>query len=190
MSGHGHDTNSAGFWVFICGPSGAGKDSVLRWASGHLRDHPNIVFSRRLITRPPELGSDHEPVTAERYSRLLGSGALAWAWEAHGFHYGISSAYAAAVANGKVVVVNGSREHVAAQDPNAQVRVVQVLAEQGELLQRLQRRGRDSAESVQQRLERNARFSGFADDLRIYNEGELAKAGSQLVRYLYELTQR
>ncbi len=179
--------NGWGYWVFVCGPSGAGKDSVLRWANGQLRHHAGIVFSRRMITRPPELGSDHEPVTPDRYARLLGSGALSWAWEAHGFHYGISSAYASEVAKGKVVVINGSREHVAAQDANSQVRVVQVLADQQELLQRLQRRGRDSAASVQQRLQRNSQFAEFTEDLRIYNQGELAQAGGQLAAYLREL---
>lgn len=178
----------SGLWVFVCGPSGAGKDSVIRWAAGHLADRAEVVFSRRMITRAPQPGSDHEPVTAQRYARLLGSGALSWAWEAHGFHYGISSEYAQHVRAGRVVVVNGSREHVAAQDANPQVRVVQVLADQETLRQRLDARGRDHAEAVVQRLQRNERFCAMDEDLRIYNQGELAGAGRQLAEYLIQLS--
>lgn len=46
-----------GAWVFVCGPSGAGKDSVLAWAREALAGRSDIVFARRLITRPAQSGS-------------------------------------------------------------------------------------------------------------------------------------
>jgi len=48
----------SGKWVFVCGPSGAGKDSVLAWASDHLAGRRDIVFARRMVTRPMQPGSD------------------------------------------------------------------------------------------------------------------------------------
>lgn len=179
----------SGFWVFVCGPSGAGKDSVMRWAQGHLAEHADIVFARRMVTRPPQIGSDHDPVTAQQFAKLMGSGGLVWCWQAHGFHYGIAARYAADVAAGRVVVVNGSREHVICQDGAEQLRVVQVLADQTELQQRLERRGRDEPEAVLARLARNARFDELHADCNILNQGDLAQAGAQLQAYLLDLAQ-
>lgn len=174
----------SGLWVFVCGPSGAGKDSVLGWAAEHLAARPDIVFARRMVTRASQPGSDHDPVTPQQFARLIGSGGLVWCWEAHGFHYGIGAHYAAQVAAGKTVVVNGSRAHVGGLEAAAQVRVVQILADAGQLATRLEQRGRDAPQEVTRRLARNALFSDLRADHTILNQGELADAGRQLADYL------
>lgn len=174
----------SGLWVFVCGPSGAGKDSVLGWAATRLAARQDIVFARRMVTRPSRLGSDHDAVTPEQFARVLGAGSLAWCWEAHGFHYGIEAGYAAQVAAGRVVVVNGSREHAGALEASKQVRVVQIVVDADQLAHRLEQRGRDAPHEVSQRLARNAFFSDLRTDHTIYNQGELADAGRQLVDYL------
>jgi ribose 1,5-bisphosphokinase PhnN len=40
----------SGHWVFVCGASGAGKDSVMAWAQEHLAGTSAIVFSRRMLS--------------------------------------------------------------------------------------------------------------------------------------------
>ncbi|MDO9167457.1 MAG: phosphonate metabolism protein/1,5-bisphosphokinase (PRPP-forming) PhnN [Rhodoferax sp.] len=174
----------SGLWVFVCGPSGAGKDSVLGWAAKHLAARQDIVFARRMVTRASQPGSDHDPVTPQQFARLIGSGGLVWCWEAHGFHYGIEARYAAQVAAGKTVVVNGSRAHVGGLEAAAQVRVVQIVADDGQLATRLEQRGREASHEVSRRLARNALFSDLRADHTILNQGELADAGRQLVDYL------
>lgn len=176
----------SGRWVFVCGPSGAGKDSVMNWAAACLTDRTDIVFSRRIVTREAHPGSDHDPVTSQQFARLIGTGGLVWSWEAHGFHYGIASHYAAQVAAGKIVVINGSREHACSLDTMAQVRIVQIVADPEQLATRLERRGRDAHHEVAQRLARNALFSELRSDCTILNQGELADAGHQLVDYLVD----
>jgi phosphonate metabolism protein PhnN/1,5-bisphosphokinase (PRPP-forming) len=174
----------SGRWVFVCGPSGAGKDSVLDWAAEHLAARQDIVFARRMVTRPAQPGSDHDPVTPQQFARLIGSGGLVWCWEAHGFHYGIAAHYAAEVAAGKTVVVNGSRAHADSLNAPERVRVVQIVADAGQLASRLERRGRDAPHEVTRRLARNALFSNLRADHTILNHGELADAGRQLADYL------
>ncbi|MDO9197462.1 phosphonate metabolism protein/1,5-bisphosphokinase (PRPP-forming) PhnN [Rhodoferax sp.] len=176
----------SGLWVFVCGPSGAGKDSVLGWAAKHLAARSDIVFARRMVTRASQPGSDHDPVTPQQFARLIGSGGLVWCWEAHGFHYGIEARYAAQMAAGKTVVVNGSRAHVGALEAAAQVRVVQIVADAGQLATRLEQRGREASHEVSRRLARNALFSDLRADHTILNQGELADAGRQLADYLVE----
>jgi len=174
----------SGLWVFVCGPSGAGKDSVMAWAARQLAARQDIVFARRIVTRVAHPGSDHDEVTAEQFARLNDDDGLAWHWQAHGFQYGIEARYAALVAAGGIVVVNGSRAHASSLATGPQVRVVQVTTDAGRLAARLQQRGRDAPHEVSHRLARNAHFKDLHADLTIFNHGELADAGRQLVDYL------
>lgn len=176
--------DKSGLWVFVCGPSGAGKDSVINWAAQQLAGHKAIVFSRRLVTRAIFPGSDHEEVTRPQLARMLGSGGLVWCWEANGLHYGIDAHYAAQVNAGRVVVVNGSREHASGLHTVPQVRVVHVVAEPGKLAARLEQRGREAPQEVQRRLARNALFPDLQADCTIVNEGALEDAGRALADFL------
>jgi ribose 1,5-bisphosphokinase len=179
-----------GAWVFVCGPSGAGKDSVIAWARERLGAHRDIVFARRLITRPPQAGSDHESVSPPEFERLAQAGGIAWHWQAHGFRYGIPMRYAPHVAGGGVVVVNGSREHAMALPRAAHIRRVSISAPPDILAMRLRERGRESPQALAERRRRNSMLSGFASDLHIVNDGELAEAGGRLQDWLERLARQ
>ena len=170
--------------MFVCGPSGAGKDSVMNWAIKQLGGRHGIVFSKRLITREQHQGSDHEQVSPQQFSKLMQTGALAWHWQAHGFHYGISAQYATQVAAGRVVVVNGSREHCQHLQGHPQVRILHITSAAQMLAERLRQRGRDSPHEVNLRLARNAQFASWQADYTLVNQGELAQAGLEFVNYL------
>lgn len=174
----------AGAWVFVCGPSGSGKDSVITYAKQALVSRADIVFARRFVTRPAQAGSDHDPLTQAEFAERLQSDGLRWHWQAHGFFYGIARHYEEAVRAGCLVVVNGSREHVNALPPASDARVVRITADQDALAQRLMQRGRDSAEAVALRLARNMYFDDLRADCVIVNDGKLAQAGQQLADYL------
>jgi len=115
---------------------------------------------------------------------MVGSGNVTWHWSAHGFHYGITSDYASDVASGRIVVVNGSREHASQLDVTDRVRVVEIVADPGQIAERLLQRGREAPEEVSQRLARNSLTTSLRADYTIANTGELAQAGQQLVDYL------
>lgn len=174
----------SGAWVFVCGPSGAGKDSVINWAAQYLATRQNISFSRRVVTRAVSEGSDHDAVTPQQFEHLRRAQRLAWQWDAHGFQYGIESRYAVQVAAGEVVVVNGSREHATRLETSSQVRVVHITADSAALAARLMQRGREGLDKIAQRLQRNAIFGALSVDHTIVNTGALAQAGQQLSDYL------
>jgi phosphonate metabolism protein PhnN/1,5-bisphosphokinase (PRPP-forming) len=174
----------SGAWIFVCGPSGAGKDSVIASARQALQSRQDIVFARRMVTRPAQQGSDHDPVAEPDFLAVLQAGGLSWHWQAHGFYYGISRHYADEVEAGRTVVVNGSREHVNSLAPSPGLRVVQITAGQNQLAERLAQRGRDAASAVTERLARNTRFTGMQADCVIVNDAELAAAGQRLADYL------
>ena len=177
----------AGCWVFVCGPSGAGKDSVIALARQALAGRDDIVFARRMITRPAQHESDHEPVTAAQFERLRDGGGLAWHWQAHGFDYAVPIRYARQVDWGRVVVVNGSREHVQDLSANPQVHCVLVTATPEQLAVRLQQRGRDDNAAVTDRMARSDRLKAVAADLVIHNDGKPETAGAALRRHLEAL---
>ncbi len=173
--------------MFVCGPSGAGKDSVIRWARERLQSNPKLVFARRIITRAQHPGSDHDPVTPAQFDYLVATSGLAWQWQAHGFSYGIHAKYAADVAAGKVVVVNGSREHSGPLQGQPHIRVVQISTDAEKLADRLAHRGRDGEHAVRLRLARNADFADWQADHTILNQAELPIAGLALVDYLLNI---
>ncbi|NML42618.1 phosphonate metabolism protein/1,5-bisphosphokinase (PRPP-forming) PhnN [Ramlibacter sp. G-1-2-2] len=181
--------SGAGMWVIVCGPSGAGKDSALRWAAGQLATHRRICFARRLVTRPPGAGADDDAIGLPELQALRARGALAWHWQAHGLHYGIASDYQRRVAAGEVVVVNGSREHARQLAGHNGVRCVLVTAPAPLVAERLRRRGREDEDGVALRVARNAELQPPAADRVIVNDGRLEQAGVALRDYLLELAE-
>ena len=156
----------------------------MAWAQQRLTERPDIVFSRRVVTREAQPGADDTAVTPAQFDALRLSGGLSWHWQAHGLRYGIDAHYASAVQEGRVVVVNGSREHVQGLAADGDIRVVQILAEPQQLANRLEQRGRDDPQAVHTRLTRNARFEGLRAHYTVYNHGALADAGERLLAYL------
>lgn len=177
----------SGVWVFVCGPSGAGKDSVIAWTRDHLAGNTDVVFAQRLMTRPTPVGADHQGMDAAQFDCLLRTGGLAWHWEAHGFHYGVATRYQQQVDWGRVVVVNGSREHVAGLRRDRALHVVQITADAVDIAARLERRGRDVPEAVASRLARNTLLGTLDADLVLANDGEIAVAGERLADCLASL---
>jgi len=47
--------------VVVAGPSGAGKDTLLRFARNHLGGDPNIVFPHRVVTGSRRLRKTMKP---------------------------------------------------------------------------------------------------------------------------------
>ena len=173
-----------GAWIFVCGPSGAGKDSVIARAQQMLCERTDIVFARRMVTRPAHSGSDHDPVTEAVFHALAQADGLSWHWQAHGFFYGIARHYKADVQTGRKVVVNGSRAHVQALLPSPDVRLVHINADPDQLAKRLMQRGRDTASAVTERMARSTCFTSLEADCLIVNDGELAIAAKSLADYL------
>lgn len=174
----------SGAWVFVCGPSGSGKDSVIESARQMVGDNQGIVFARRMVTRAVQSGSDHDPVTEPAFMALLEKGELAWHWQAHGYHYAIAHRYSADVKAGRLVVVNGSRAHVQALPAAPDRRVVKISCDTDRLACRLVQRSRDSSTAVAERMARNYLLKELQADYEIVNNAELAVAGQCLADYL------
>ncbi|RKP50367.1 phosphonate metabolism protein/1,5-bisphosphokinase (PRPP-forming) PhnN [Pararobbsia silviterrae] len=141
--------------VYVMGPSGAGKDTLLAFARARLAGS-HVMFAHRYITRAADTsGENHIHLSDEEFDTRAGLGLFALAWQSHQFRYGIGIEIDAWLASGCTVVVNGSRGHLAdAIDRYPALEIVHIDAHPTVLAARLSARGRESAEQMQARLTR------------------------------------
>lgn len=186
--------------VYVMGPSGAGKDSVLAWLVGHWPPQapwPGVHLARRTITRPQVPGGEaHEAVCPAEFARLLAAGLFALHWQANGQHYGIrTTELEPPGATHLCVLVNGSRAHVAqAVARYPQLAVVHLTAPRALLAQRLQHRQRERLADIRARLDRPTALPDMHQLCpgrwwEVSNTGALDAAGAQVLAALRPLLQ-
>lgn len=184
-----------GTFVAVVGPSGVGKDSLIGFARARLEQTGRVVFVRRVVTRQADSGSeDHDSMDVDAFAAAERDGAFALSWDAHGLRYGLPIALQADLDAGRVVVANLSRgviPDLLARYPDAVV--VLVTADRDVIERRLASRGRETADSIRDRLGRSVADRLPTSTIKIDNSGALEVAGMQFVRLLEDaarLTER
>jgi ribose 1,5-bisphosphokinase len=178
-----------GTFVAVVGPSGVGKDSLIGFARSRLEASGRVVFVRRVVTREAHGGSeDHDSMDASAFAEAETAGQFALNWDAHGLRYGLPITLENDLEAGRAVVANLSRAVIPAlmaRYPSALV--ISVTADRDVIEQRLAGRGRETADSIRQRLDRSVVDSLPASTVRIDNSGELSTAGEQFVQLLQDV---
>lgn len=179
-----------GSLIYVMGPSGAGKDSVLVRARTLLAPEAPVVFAHRYITRPADTGGEnHVAVTRAEFAMRRAYGLFAYHWDAHGNDYGVGREIHDWRAAGLTVVVSGSRDHfLRTGGLDSQARPVLITAPADCLKQRLAGRGRETSTEAAKRLQRAEAYE--IDDPRlvtIVNDGSLDDAAAAFVRLLSRL---
>lgn len=175
--------------VYVVGPSGAGKDSLLEWVRVRLPADSSVRLARRTITRPAAAGGgeDHIAATDAQFDEALARGEFALHWRANGHRYGVGREIEQWLAAGQTVVVNGSREYLGVARANfPQLEAVHVAASMDVLRARLVRRGREPARETSDRLARNAALAGTVRSaaLVLANDGPIEIAGARLAAFV------
>lgn len=178
--------------IYLMGPSGAGKDSLIDAARQPLSALGCEVV-RRVITRSAEsVGEEAQEVTVEEFERRVARGDFALFWRANGLGYGIPVQIDTWLAQGRNVLINGSRGHL----PQARERYpdlvpIVLMVDTEVLRRRLLRRGRENLPEIERRLQRNEQFasSAWLDDeqvVRLDNSCELTTTLEHLLAILSE----
>ncbi len=180
---------SAGTFVAVVGPSGAGKDTLMARAAGHPALSPRVGFVRRIVTREAVAAvEDHDSLDEASFARAQAAGAFCLAWAAHGLRYALPRSLEADLRDGRTLVANLSRDALAdAAAAFGTLRVVEVTAHPDILLRRILSRGRETMEQARDRLARQTVLSlppGATGPLRLDNSGDLGTATEALVRHL------
>jgi phosphonate metabolism protein PhnN/1,5-bisphosphokinase (PRPP-forming) len=179
-----------GTLALVVGPSGAGKDTLLAAARTALQDDTRFVFPRRVVTREAMAAlEDHDSLDRNDFNREKQRGAFALDWEAHGLCYGVPVAVEAAMAAGRVVVVNTSRQVIElALRKYPRCCVLLVTASPQVRAQRLVGRGRETADEVAARLRREgAVIPAGVEAVTIDNSGSLEDGIAGFVAALRQL---
>ena len=170
--------------VLVVGPSGAGKDTLLKGARAACAYDPAVVFPRRVVTRPKSDAEDHDTIDAVAFERAADDGAFALWWHAHGNGYGIPSSIDRDIRAGRTVVCNVSRTVVdTARERYGFVTVVEITAPEQVLQSRLASRQRVSDGNIAERIERSAEVERlYAADIVIRNIGRPDGGVRRLIR--------
>lgn len=145
--------------IYLMGPSGSGKDSLIDTARPYLAQRGCEVI-RRVITRSPEaVGEDALSVSPQAFEALKQQGAFAMHWQANGLDYGIPAQLDEWLGAGRHVLVNGSRGYLKrARERYPDVLPILLRVDTPVLYKRLMARGRETQEEILARLERNHAF--------------------------------
>lgn len=181
--------SGSGKLVLVVGSSGAGKDSVLRFARARLGGDSRFSFPKRVITRLADTAfEDHETIDDHGFEMLANGDAFALQWEAHDLEYGVRRTIDHDLAKGNIVSVNVSRTIVANAAKLYPAIVVEIFADPGVLATRIAARGRESREAAARRANRRVpALPVTIPSHKIGNNGELSVAGRAFCELLESL---
>lgn len=182
-----------GLLVYVVGPSGSGKDSLMQAAQSYFSTakaplpFSAVHFAQRYITRPAEAGHEqHLAISPQDFSLRSQRGDFVMEWHRHGLAYGISREILPLLEQGCMVVMNGSREYapqaIASISP---LLLVEVRVRPEILRQRLELRGREDRQSIEARLGQAAvALPPFPHHVCIDNSGSLEAAQQAFIGLL------
>ncbi len=171
--------------IYIVGASGVGKDSLMHYARQRLNGSVPVLFAHRYITRPVTGSSEnHVAITPEEFQARKGGGLFALDWASHDLYYGIGREINDWMMSGFHVVVNGSRQYLPiAKERYPHLVTIVIEADPAIILQRLEDRGREDADNIANRIQRQPPLDD-AGLIRLSNNGLLEEAGDTLVGIL------
>lgn len=169
--------------IYVIGPSGCGKDSVM----GYVRKRcsaSKALFAHRYITRPADAGGEnHVFLPPDEFQARRSRGLFALDWDSHGMSYGIGCEIFEWMQAGFNVVANGSRAYLplaASRCPD--MIPVLITVEEAILRERLISRGRESMDEIESRLKRAVAYEVRHPALvELDNSQELHLAGDALL---------
>lgn len=178
--------NQHGRLFYLMGASGSGKDSILSGCRKRLSSEDDCrglrcFIAHRYITRRPELrGENHVWLNSEEFANRVENNAFSMHWSANSFSYGVGVEIDSWLANGINVILNGSRGYlpIALEKYSDVIVPVHIHVDPEDLRMRLIKRGRESNEEIEQRIERAKRLnSGLGSQVQtIDNSGTLSSA--------------
>ncbi|GHT86986.1 ribose 1,5-bisphosphate phosphokinase PhnN [Betaproteobacteria bacterium] len=180
-----------GALIYLMGPSGAGKDSLL--TALRQSDAKNLLIAHRYITRPVNSRDDEQHVflSEAEFQGRRQRGLFSLDWQAHGDAYAIGTEVDNWLQYGFWVVVNGSREYLPTAKAKYGKRLIPVclLVTRKTLEKRLVARGRENAEQIAQRLERAGKYQdNLPDDcLFLHNETDIEDAARRFLQLMQDI---
>lgn len=155
---------------FLVGPSGVGKDTVLAQLKKHQYSRAQPLVAHRYITRPvKEDDENHIELSEYDFDRRKKSGLFMFDWQSHGYQYAVGREVKKWLKSENSVIVNGSRNYLAAaREIYPSLVPVWMTVSEEILRERLYRRDRESADKIEARIQRNHELDELKPDDCVY----------------------
>lgn len=148
-----------------------------------------LKLVKRYITRPPSETELNNPITVEEFKNLENQEKFALKWHIYGLDYGVPIEIDNWLKEGHPVIVNVSRTIVKeANEKYVNIKIIFVDVPFEITLQRVQERGRESGDLLDERIERARKSQKFPKaDFIVDNSGKLDDAINQLLNYVIKV---
>lgn len=177
--------------ILIVGPSGSGKDTLLRSAKKHFGPTDKLSFVRRYITRPPSKDEDNFYLDQEGFLTLKECQFFVSTWQAHNNYYGIARHALTSDKKHYGLLCSISRRAVTDfEEKFANTTTIHVSAREDILLERLKERGRENREDIEKRLHRATRKVEARELITFDNSDPLDKTIPSFLSLLDELANK
>lgn len=180
--------------LLITGPSGSGKDTLLRSLKQHLTESnkpDSTLFVRRYITRQPDSNEDNFFIEASAFHLLKKAGYFSSTWQAHENFYGIPAhIFYNIKTETKVLICSISRSAIGDFEKmdHLETTTLLITAKREVLKKRLLNRGREAERMIETRLDR-ALLPVEAKKLTVFdNSGDLSRTRLEFIELFEELT--
>lgn len=135
--------------VLIVGPSGVGKDTLLKEVKKLLS---SVNFIQRYITRKPDYNESNYYLDEYAFEILKNSGFFISTWNAHGNYYGIAKNSITSGLN----IISISRSKIKDFESYCEnVYTINITVTKEILRKRLESRNRESSDEIEKRLNRS-----------------------------------
>ncbi|ARU31836.1 phosphonate metabolism protein/1,5-bisphosphokinase (PRPP-forming) PhnN [Sulfuriferula sp. AH1] len=182
----------SGVLLYVIGPSGSGKDSLMLHARRSLEQDSSVVFAHRYITRPHDAGGEnHVALSEAEFDSRMARKLFPMHWRSHGVRYGIGCEINQWLAKGLIVVMNGSRAYLQQASKNYPELMPLLIEVSADVLRgRLQSRGRETGSEIDARLMRAEEFKTLQHPslLRFRNDAPLDETGPAFVELIRSKT--
>lgn len=168
--------------ILIVGASGVGKDSLIKEAKKDLKKEFNFV--KRYITRKPDKNEKNYFLENCAFELLKDNDYFISSWEAHENFYGISKN---SIKN-RLNIISISRSKISDFEKNFKnVYVINITLNKEELKNRLIKRGRETLEEIQKRLDRSYDKIEAKNLINFENDKSFQESKEAFIKLLKEI---
>lgn len=168
--------------VLIVGPSGVGKDTLIKGARKQLKEEINFV--RRYITRKPDKSEKNYFLDDYAFEILKHNSFFASTWNAHGNYYGIAKNSIKSGLN----IISISRSKINDfEKVYDEVYTINITVPKEELRNRLLFRKRETEEEIEKRLNRSYEKIDAKNLIEFDNSSEISISSEKFVNLLKKI---
>ncbi|GEM_PF-4352007 len=169
-------------FFLITGPSGSGKDTLIKIARQSLEHNENFLFIKRYITRKPDTNEENYYLSKSAFKILEKNNFFFTTWSIYNNFYGISLEDISE--KSKNIIISVSRDKIGEfEEKFSNVTTIYITSTLAKIETRLQTRAREDKELIKDRLSRFDIIPNAKNLKTIFND-ELISSSEELIKIL------